>query len=249
MTAPRTISAFALGLLLAAGCADRDRYLTGDGAIPTVDIEWHVAHAMQSTDAGRHDAAMPHWRRAIQGGSRDYDVLVRASRTASHLTLAQDPGARGRADLAREALAWAEAATAQAPNRARGLFAHALALGLLSESSTLESSVSGILDLNTRLITADERFENAGGLRMRGLTYLRAPDLWGGDLDRALADLARAVTLFPAFAENRVAYAEALLADGDLEAARAQLTHARRGAMDPRVERWFLELRTRLKNS
>lgn len=243
----RTISVFLLALL--AGCASRDRFLTGDGAIPKVDIEWHVAHALQLTEDGRDAFAMDHWRQAIQGGSRDYDVLVRASRTASRVTLSMDASDRGRPEMAREALAWAEVATAQQPERARGLFAHALALGLLSESSTLESSVSGLIDLTTRLIAADERFEFAGGRRMRGMIYLRAPDLWGGDLDAALEDLARAVELFPSFAENRVAYAEALIEDEQFEAARGQLAAAAKLERDDRVNRWREELLARLEDS
>jgi tetratricopeptide (TPR) repeat protein len=243
----RTTSVLLLAAL--AGCAGRDRFLTGDGAIPEADVEYHVAHAMRLTEDGRDAASMEHWRKAIRGGSRDFDVLVRASRAASRLTLAMDVDHGGRAEMAREALAWAETATAQNPDRPRGLFAHALALGLLSESSSLESSVDGLIDLTTRLIAVSERFEHAGGRRMRGMVYLRAPDLWGGDLDQALEDLARAVELFPAFAENRVAYAEALLEDDDAAAARAQLAATGTLERDARVEAWRQELLARLEDS
>jgi len=236
-------------MVAAGGCWSHSQYLNSDGSLSDVAIRRHTAKALASEENQRHAQALEHWRNAIRGGSRDYDVLVHGSRSASRRALAMEPDAAGRADAAREGLAWAETATAQDDTRVEGLFAQALALGLLSESSTLESSVSGILELTTRVIEADERYEHAGGRRMRGLTYLRAPDLWGGDLDQALEDLARAVELFPELAENRLGYAEALLEDDDLEAARAQLTAARKCERNERVEAWFQELLARLDDS
>ncbi len=236
---------------LTGGCWSHSQYLDhdGDGRLSETAITWNVAQAQEFAQRGRHADALEHWRKAIRGGARDYDVLVQGSRCASRLALRREPTETGRAGMAREALAWAEAATEHNGTRVQGLFAQALALGLLSESSMLESSVGGILDLTTRVIAADERFAQAGGLRMRGLTYLRAPDLWGGDLDQALEDLTRAAQLFPAFAENRLAFAEALLEDDDLGGAREQLVAAGRCDRRPRVQAWYQELLARLEDS
>ena len=240
------IASLLLVVACAGGCHSHAQYLEGDRKLSAAEIEAHIDNAVVAEEAGDDEEARRQWGEAIRGGLREYDALVRGSRCASRLALRREAIDRVRADLAREALAWAEVATAQDERGVRGLFAQALALGLLSESSSLESSVGQILALTTRVIAADERFAHAGGLRIRGLTFLRAPDLWGGDLDRALEDLERAVQLAAGFAENHLAYAEALIEDEDADAARLQLEAAARADRGPRIERWYVELRTRL---
>ena len=103
MTDPRPLLlslCVAMGATALAGCWGRDQYLTGDGAIPKVDIEWHVGHALTLAESGRDAEAMGHWRKAITGGSREFDVLIRASRCASRIVILEDASATGRADRA-----------------------------------------------------------------------------------------------------------------------------------------------------
>src|SRR3990167_3439135 len=121
----------ALGALL--GCATSADHLT-------VDRPLSAAEAAALFEAARGASgvapALANWRALILGGVQKSETLVRGARAACAVALAQPADAPGRADLARETVAWAEAALAAGPDDPPALYAHALALGLLAESST-----------------------------------------------------------------------------------------------------------------
>jgi tetratricopeptide (TPR) repeat protein len=88
-------------------------------------------------------------------------------------------------------------------------------------------------------IERDERFDRAGPHLFLGILHLRTegkPFVGFGDLDQALRHLARAVELFPQAGENRVAYAEALIADEMYPQAREQLAAAVAAPAPPDLE-------------
>jgi hypothetical protein len=233
----------ALGTLL--GCAaGANAYLRVDQPLAEAEAEPRLAAARAAADDA---TALAQWRVLIRGGVQTPETLVGGARAAAACALARPGGDPEREPLAREATAWAEAALARGATGAPALYAHALALGLLAESSALAVAPRDVLAAALRVVAADPGFEQAAGHRMAGLYYLRAPDLYGGDLDQALEHLGRAVALAPGHAENHAALAEARLEDDDAEGARAALDAAERLPRDARVAAWIADLRARAR--
>jgi tetratricopeptide (TPR) repeat protein len=236
-----------LAATLAAGCTPaREGYLRIDAPLLANEATAARASALAAATVEDHAAALASWRRLIRGGHQDYEACWRGARAASAVVLAMDPGAEGRPDRAREAVAWAERAVERDPERVEGSFAYALALGLLAECSSLEAEPAAILAASERVVALDAAYEYAGGHRLSGLFLLRAPDLYGGDLDLALDHLQTAVKIAPRFTENQLALAEAWLEDGDADGARVALATAAKLPRDARLDGWLAELRERL---
>ncbi|MCI0339968.1 MAG: TRAP transporter TatT component family protein, partial [Planctomycetales bacterium] len=180
--------------------------------------------------------ALAAWRRLVQGGVQDYEALWRASGAAAAVYAAHPGVSDLRAELAREARAYAERAVELRPGGVEGRFARAVAFGLVAESTTLEVVPMRIAEEGESVVALDPTYEHAGSHRLLGLYYLRAPDLVGGDLDAGLRHLREAVRIAPGFAENRLALAEALLADGKRVEALKEIVRARELGLDPRAE-------------
>lgn len=125
--------------------------------------------------------------------------------------------------------AMAREAERRLPGRVEPPYYLALNLASLSELYLTPRHLEEMAQRAQESIQRDEKFDRAGPHRYLGLLHLRTQGrlLVGfGDLDLALKHLGRAVELFPEDAENRVAFAEALLADDDADGARRELEAA-----------------------
>ncbi len=195
-----------------------------------------TAMAQQAAGPAGAVEALAAWRRLVQGGIQDYETLWRASGAAASVYGANPGMSDVRAELAREARTYAERAVELKPGGVEGRFARAVAFGIVAESTSLDVLPSRIAEEGEAVIALDPTYEHAGGHRLLGLFFLRAPDLVGGDLDAGLRHLREAARIAPDFAENRLALAEALLADGKRAEALKEIARARELGLDERAE-------------
>jgi hypothetical protein len=116
-----------------------------------------------------------------------------------------------------------------APDRVEPAYYLAMNLGRLSSIKRTARYVKEMAREAEIAIQRDERFDRAGPHRFLGVLHLRTEGkvfVGFGDLAKGLQHLARAAELFPEDPENRVNYAEALIADEDYAGARRELDAA-----------------------
>ena len=107
-----------------------------------------------------------------------------------------------------------------------------LALGLGQQARERPATASDGLKLMAealrRAAAGDPRLDLAGPHRVLAMLLLRAPawPLGPGDSEEGLAEARRAVALFPAHPPNRLALAEALLANDQRDEGRAEASQA-----------------------
>ncbi len=141
---------------------------------------------------------------------------------------------RVRGALADEAIGYADACVAQAPQAAACLYWRGIALGLQAKSHPLRAgeSLKAMLESLTSADAADPNYDQAGPSRVRALVLIRAPG-WPagpGDADAGLESARRAVGLRPQYPPNLLALAEALAKTGDAGGARDTYAKARDAA-------------------
>ncbi len=130
--------------------------------------------------------------------------------------------------FARKGVAIGREAIRLAPDRAESWYYLALNLAGFSDIRRTPRFVKEMAADAEKARVLDERLDRAGPGRFLGLLNLNTegnPIVGYGDLDKALELLKRAVELFPD-AENRLDYAQALVADEDYAEARKQLDAA-----------------------
>jgi hypothetical protein len=139
-----------------------------------------------------------------------------------------------RAKLADQALGFADACMAKAPQAAGCLYGKGLALGLQARVHPLHFSgyLKSMLDSLQAADTADPTYDNAGPSRVRAQVLINAPS-WPtgpGDADAGLAAARRAVELRPQYPPNLLILADAQAKSDDLNGARETYSRAREAA-------------------
>ncbi|WP_304905569.1 TRAP transporter TatT component family protein [Nitrosomonas sp.] len=113
----------------------------------------------------------------------------------------------------------ADQAIALNPNDVKGLFWKAVAMGKMAEDSGIVNAFRMLRPMEKMLlkvITLDEKYENAGAHRALGRMYHKLPGfpISFGSNQKALAHLKRAHELFPRDVITRAFYAEVLFDEG-----------------------------------
>jgi hypothetical protein len=139
-----------------------------------------------------------------------------------------------RSQLADEAMAYADACVAKAPQAAGCLYGRGLAYGLQAQAHHLQAGdlLKSMLESLNAADTADPGYDNAGPARVRSQVLIRAPG-WPagpGDPDAGLDSAKRAVELRPQYPPNLLALADAQAKTGDANGAKETYARARDAA-------------------
>ncbi len=135
--------------------------------------------------------------------------------------------AAARIAAAKIGIAAATAARTDNPDRVEAHYWYAINVGLLADADRSYGlqAVSEMQQALQRAIELDEKFDEAGPLRVMGLLLLRTPGppLSIGSPRKGLRLLQRAVELSPEYPENYLHLAEAFHETGKVDEARAAL--------------------------
>lgn len=169
-----------------------------------------------------------------------------------------EPDARARQALAARAVESGETCSARSPGDPRCDYALALALGVQARERPAAAipSLKLMLERLRRAAAADPALDLAGPERVMALVLLRAPGwpIGPGDPESGLAEARRAAARFPDHPPNQLALAEALLATGARDQARAaarralDLARARAATGDPDAPGWAAEAERLLRS-
>lgn len=195
---------------------------------PSSTTAERVAEGDAARAAGRHEEALAAYEAASLADMASFDAAWRAARACAEL-LDATWDARSRDDrilLAQRGVNHAERAKSIAGDRPDGFYFAAACYGLLGKAKGLggKKTIDPILENAGRAVAIDEAYESAGGHRILGALYLKAPP-WPtsvGDLDRSRAELEAACRVAPDEPVNHLLLARALQDLGEAEAARAE---------------------------
>jgi hypothetical protein len=146
----------------------------------------------------------------------------------------EEKDASVRSQLADEAMGYADACVAKAPQDAGCLYGRALAYGLEAQAHHLQAGelLKSMLESLNAADAADPLYDNAGPARVRSQVLIRAPG-WPagpGDPDAGLEAAKRAVELRPQYPPNLLALADAQAKTGDANSAKETYARARDAA-------------------
>lgn len=185
------------------------------------------------------------------------DAVLGAMRALSFRIEHERGVARG--DLAAEEVELGQWCQRRAPGNPECDYRLAIALGQQARerSSTGKDALGRMVALLNGVIASAPSLDSAGPHRMLALVLLRAPSwpVGPGDPEEALGEARAAVQLFPNAADNQLALAEALAANGDPAQARSAysralvLATAARAAGDLDAPRWMKEAQEGLDNN
>ena len=198
----------------------------------------------------------PALRRTVDGAAAPSPSDAAASAAEVHALarqIEQEPVASRRAALSESAVAAGQRCEQAAPGTPGCEYALAIALGLQARErpSTVREGLAQMAARLRRVAAIEPRLDRAGPDRVLALLLLRAPGwpLGPGDTEEALVAARRAVELFPDHAPNQVALAEALVANGEVDAGREAarralaLADAADAAGDPDARGWRRDAR------
>ena len=240
----------ALVLLPLGGCAPRQRptYVPdpqsarGLPADPIALVS--LADELSGAKGPGALAALERARAALQralerGHPQPFAVHWRLARACLQITGKTQQRAR-RLAAAHEGVEHGRKASLLQPLRAEGFYYLALNLGRLAEGERRLSLVKPMVAAGERARLLDANFDGAGALVFLGKVYLTAP-AWPvsvGDTQKALRCLTEAVQRAPQSPMARLFLAQALAAEEEYAAARAQLKRAMGMGLE---KRWRLE--------
>ncbi|MBK6957300.1 MAG: hypothetical protein IPH22_01920 [Nitrosomonas sp.] len=158
------------------------------------------------------------WFRDLTRNSQESAAIAELSRLKFMIAQLEMDKDR-RVQLFERCIAIADQAIALNPNDVRGLFWKAVAMGKMAEDSGIVNAFRMLRPMEKMLlkvITLDEKYENAGAHRALGRMYHKLPGfpISFGSNQKALAHLKRAHELFPRDVITRAFYAEVLYDEG-----------------------------------
>lgn len=164
------------------------------------------------------------WFRELTEGTRESAALAQLSRL-EFMQAQLEANKERRLLLFKSCLATANRSIALNADDAVGLFWKAAAMGKMAEDSGILNALRMLRPMERillRVISLDEKYENAGGHRALGRMYHQLPGfpLSFGSNQKALKHLKQAYELFPKDIITRAFYAEVLYDVGRKEEAR-----------------------------
>ncbi len=158
------------------------------------------------------------WFRDLTRNSQESAAIAELSRLKFMIAQLEMDKNR-RVQLFERCIAIADQALALNTNDVRGLFWKAAAMGKMAEDSGIVNAFRMLRPMEKMLlkvVTLDEKYENAGAHRALGRMYHKLPGfpISFGSNQKALAHLKRAHELFPRDIITRAFYAEVLYDEG-----------------------------------
>lgn len=158
------------------------------------------------------------WFRDLTRNSQESAAIAELSRLKFMIAQLEMDKNR-RVQLFERCIAIADQALALNANDVRGLFWKAAAMGKMAEDSGIVNAFRMLRPMEKMLlkvVTLDEKYENAGAHRALGRMYHKLPGfpISFGSNQKALAHLKRAHELFPRDIITRAFYAEVLYDEG-----------------------------------
>jgi hypothetical protein len=197
------------------------------------------AHCQQTAARALRDTGYDQAVRAQQAAPQDRDIGLLLARCS--LMKADFEGKSDRRiELCEQGYEAARRAS-RGPDDAEAAYLQAVNLGLYVQAKGL-TAVGRLSELVKLLKVAGQQpqLDDGGPLRVLGLLYVKAPawPVGPGDLDLGLDLLKKAAETYPEHPLNHLFYAEALIADGQKEQARAELERTRVLATPQRLGDW-----------
>ena len=164
------------------------------------------------------------WFRDLTQNSRDSAAIAQLSRL-EFMNAQLETDKDSRMQLFQNCIVIADQALALDANDIGGLYWKAAAMGKLAKDTGILNALRMIRPMERillKVVTLDEKYENAGGHRALGRMYYKLPGfpISFGSNQKALTHLKRAHELFPKDIITRAFYAEALYDEGRKEDAR-----------------------------
>lgn len=158
------------------------------------------------------------WFRDLSRNSQESTAIAELSRLKFMIAQLEMDKER-RVQLFERCIAIADQSLALNANDVRGLFWKAAAMGKMAEDSGIVNAFRMLRPMEKMLlkvVTLDEKYENAGAHRALGRMYHKLPGfpISFGSNQKALAHLKRAHELFPRDIITRAFYAEVLYDEG-----------------------------------
>ncbi len=165
-----------------------------------------------------------HWFRDLTQHTRESAAVAELSRL-EFMQAQLERDKRRRLQLFEHCIASADRALMLDSKDVRGLFWKAAAMGKMAEDSGVLNALKMLRpmeELLLKVVTLDEKYENAGAHRALGRMYHKLPGfpISFGSNQKALQHLQRAHELFPRDVITRAFYAEVLLDTGHADEAR-----------------------------
>jgi len=228
-----------------AGCASAPRSADTPAPQPLAGDELKAlqsqadAHCQQTAARPLRDAGYDQAVHAQQSAPQDRDIGLILARCS--LMKADFEGKPDRRMALCEQGYEAARRVSRGPDDAEAAYLEAVNLGLYVQAKGL-TAVGRLTELVALLKIAGKQpqIDDGGPLRVLGLLYVKAPGwpVGPGDLDLGLDLLKKAAETYPEHPLNHLFYAEALIADGKKEQARAELERTRALATPQRFGDW-----------
>ncbi len=197
------------------------------------------AHCQQTAARALRDSGYDQAVRAQQSAPQDRDIGLILARCS--LMKADFEGKSDRRIELSEQGYEAARRVSRGPDDAEAAYLQAVNLGLYVQAKGM-MAVGRLSELVKLLKTAGQQpqIDDGGPWRVLGLLYVKAPawPVGPGDLDLGLDLLKKAADSYPEHPLNHLFYAEALIADGQKEPARAELERTRSLATPQRFGDW-----------
>jgi hypothetical protein len=197
------------------------------------------AHCQQTAERALRDTGYDQAVRAQRAAAQDRDIGLILARCALMKADVEAKSDR-RIELSEQGYEAARRVS-RGPDDAEAAYLQAVNLGLHVQAKGL-TAVGRLSELVKLLKIAGEQpqLDDGGPWRVLGLLYVKAPawPVGPGDLDLGLDLLKKAAETYPEHPLNHLFYAEALIADGKKEQARAELERTRALATPQRLGDW-----------
>lgn len=239
-------------LVLQAGCPPRKPPVTAATVkaeeLPS-DVAGLNAYVDEQMKQGTPEAvqnALVALQRAL-GLEQNYESHWRAARAYAWLGEEYYPEYKDKvAELAEKGMSHAEAAVKLDGGRVEGHYYKGITTGQFTQVNTVRAKdlVPQVLEASKRAVELDEKYDNAGPLRLLGALYAEAPapPTSVGDIDEGKAMLGRAVELAPAYPQNHLLLGDAYRKDKNLEQAEREYQVVLAASTEPswahRLPKW-----------
>jgi tetratricopeptide (TPR) repeat protein len=202
----------------------KDAAKVSDAELPK-DVDGLVKYADEQY--GRHEQgavfnAIKALEKAVELDAKSFEALWRLARTYSWLAdTAASLGTSG--VYAQKGMDYAQKAIAADGARVEGQYYLGVTIGQYAETDKVKGRpmVPQVLEAAKKAMTANEKFDHFGPLRLLGSLYAQAPEppMSVGDHEEGIKILGRTVQMAGGYPLNHLLFAEGLRVTGDLDQA------------------------------